>query len=390
MKRKVIVCILCVIALLTAVLAGYYIKYGSGKNGTVTAVVKTFEKSDETEGYIVKNERVINLDGGNFARYYFKNGEKVAAGSKIVSLYNNEEDGALIAEIEKIDERIKNLDGEYVNLTANDVIKVENYIDEDIDRLEKTYLKGDAASAALIKDRLVALFNIKHSNQAPAEDDKKALEQEKTALETKLSSAKNDILSPTAGIFSDKTDGFENILTFDNILNITREKFDEILKEKGTENSRACKIIDNYKWYIVCKVKSAVLSDKNTGDTVSVIMSDGETLNGKIEHIVPCEGAESIVVLSSDREYSGLSDVRKTEIKIVFDSYTGFVLPTKAFHFYDGEYGVFVKQNSRTVFKKTEVIYSDDEYTVVSKGGKTELKLYDTVITDGDLDEYYD
>lgn len=388
MKSKAIICVLCVIALITAVFTGYYIN--TDKKGTVTAVVKNFERISETEGFIVKNEQVINLDSGNFARYYFKNGDKVASGAKLVSLYNSEADGALIAEIEKIDERIKNLDGEYVNLTANDVIKVENYIDEDIDKLEKTYLEGDAASAELIKDRLVALFNIKHSNEAPAEDDKKALEQEKYALESKLSSAKNDILSPSAGIFSDKTDGLENVLTIDDLSNITEQEFDKILSENGHDNSRSCKIIDNYKWYIVCKVKSNVISDKSAGSFVSVKMLDGETVKAKIENIFPGEKNQSLIVLSSDREYSGLPDARKVKVKIIFDSYSGFVLPTKAFHFYEGEYGVFVKQNSKTVFKKTKVIYSDDEYTVVAKSADTELKLYDTVITDGDLDEYYD
>ena len=81
---------------------------------------------------------------------------------------------------------------------------------------------------------------------------------------------------------------------------------------------------------------------------------------------------------------------RYFKIKIIFESYKGFVIPTKAFHIYNGEYGVFVRKNSKKIFKKTEVIYSDDEYSVVSKSSETELKLYDAVITDGDLSEYYD
>lgn len=388
--KRIIAAVLCFILFFTVIFASVYIKRTLGAGKTVTAVVKDFEKSAETEAYVVKNETEIDLSGGSFSRFYYKNGERVSGGAKVISIYNSESDGALISEIEKLDERIKQLGSDYVNLTANDVIKVENYIDADIDKLQDVMLSGDAAEQTLLKDRLTALFNIKHTNEAPANDDKDALNAEKALLEAKLSTAKNDITAPVGGIFCDKTDGYEGLVSEEKAKSMTVSEFDEMMKAEPGENKNACKIIDNYKWYVVCKVKSSVVNEKKTGDVVSMITEDGEKLKAIIEYISDEEGAYRVVTLSSDRDYALLQDARKIKVKIIFDSFTGFVLPSKAFHAYEGEYGVFVKKNSKKIFKATDVLYSDDEYTVVGKSDKTELKLYDTVITDGDFSEYYD
>ncbi len=388
--RRIIAAVTAVILLFTACFALYYIKSSNGIGKTVTAVEKTFEKSAETEGFIVKNEKVIDLSGGEFARFYFKSGDKVSGGAKVASLYNSESDGALISEIEKIDERIKNLGSDYVNLTANDVLKVENYIDSDLDKIQSVMESGNAASETLLKDRLTALFNIKHTNSAPENDDEAALKREKQALEAKLSSAKSDILSPMGGIFSEKADGFEGLMTEEKARAVTVSEVGSLLSEKEKDVKRAAKIIDNYKWFIVCCVPEKTVSGKNEGDKVKLEMPAGEVISGVIEHISEPEDGKCALTVSSDRDFSSLADARKVKIKIIFESYKGFVIPTKAFHIYNGEYGVFVRKNSKKIFKKTEVIYSDDEYSVVSKSSETELKLYDAVITDGDLSEYYD
>lgn len=387
--KRIIAISLSVILLFTVIFAAVYVKRTLGAGKTVTAVVKAFEKSIETEAYIVKDEAMIDLSAGEFTRFYYKNGERVAGGAKLVSLYNTESDGALISEIEKIDERIKNLGSDYVSLTANDVLKVENYIDSDIDMLEGVMARGDAAGQTLIRDRLTALFNIKHTNDVPENDDKEALNAEKAELERKLSSDKNDISSPCGGIFAEKQDGYEGYISIEEARSITLPELEALMEREPDIKGNYCKVIDNYRWYLVCKVRSALVAEKGVGSSVKLIMPDGEELKAVIEHISEEEGAYKALTLSSDRDYSQLQDARVVKVKIVFDNFTGFVLPTRAFHVYDGKYGVFIKKNSKKIFKATEILYSDDEYTVAAKSDKTELKLYDTVITDGDLSEYY-
>lgn len=390
MNRRVITVFICVILLITLLFGVYYVKKSENAGHTVTAVVKEFVSSADAEGYVVKNETEIDLSGGDYTRFYHKNGERVSANAKIASIYNSEADGNLINEIEEIDNRIKNLGDEYVNLTANDVIKVENYIDDDIDKIQSSMLSGNVSASSLTADRLEALFNIKHTNQTPKEEDKTALEAEKAGLEARLSSDKRDVYSSSGGIFAEKTDGFEGLVSVEKALSVSVSEFDKATETKAENDKKSCKIVDNYKWYIMCKVASDAVCDKAAGDYVKIEMPDSAVLKGKIEYISDEENSFRIVTVSTDRQYASLADMRKADVRLIFGSYTGYVVPTEALHVYEGEYGVFVKKNSKKVFKKAEILYSNDEYTVISKSGNTEIMLYDAIIVDGDLSEYYD
>ncbi len=389
MNKKTITAVICLILLVTVGFGIYYAVVSTKNGQTVTAVVKDFVRFADAEGYVIKNEATVDLSGGSFMRFYYKNGERVAGNAKIASIYNTEADGTLINEIETLDTKIKNLGNEYVNLTANDVLKVEKYIDEDIDKIQTVMLTGNATQCSLVADRLYALLNIKHTNQSPKEEDKNALIAEKTELENKLSADKRDVFAPRAGIFAEKTDGHEGLADSSVALGMTVAQFDELAGKKTDSTERKCKIVDNYKWYIACKVPEASVADKKTSDSVKIEMPDGQILKGQVEYVSAAESGHCIVTVSTDREYASFADIRCIKVRLIFDNYTGYVVPARALHVYNGEYGVFVKKNSKTAFKKAEVLYSDDEYAVISPSGDTELELYDAVITDGDLSEYY-
>ena len=108
-----------------------------------------------------------------------------------------------------------------------------------------------------------------------------------------------------------------------------------------------------------------------------------------VEYISNPEEGECIITISSDRDFFNIGSVIKLNVNIVFNRYKGYVIPSEAFHMYKDEYGVFVESGNRLSFKETEVIYSDEEQTVVKPSGRTELKLYDNVLVEGDLSEFY-
>lgn len=388
MKNKVVLSILAIF-LGTLILVGSFVflNYNSDKNVIVT--VKTVSESFETTGYLVKNETVIDLSGGAFVRFYVDEGERISARSNIASVYDSESDGNILSEIYTIDEKIKSLRDEYVSLTRNDVVKIETYIDSDIDSLQSQNYNGNLSESLLIGGRLNTLFNIKHSGKAGGDDEEKALMKERAALEARLSSAKYDIKADDSGIFVGKTDGYEGIVDFSRAKEISVSEFDALTNQKQEENTKQCKIVDNYSWLIMCKVPSDYMVKANVGKKVKMITDSGEDISGRIEYISVPEDGECVLTLSSDRDFSGIGRERFVELKIVFSEYSGYVIPSKAFHLYENKYGVFVERGNSLVFKETEVIYSDEEYAVVNPGGRTEVKLYDNVLIEGDLSEFY-
>ncbi|MDO5478089.1 MAG: HlyD family efflux transporter periplasmic adaptor subunit [Clostridia bacterium] len=389
MKRKVFLSVIIMI-LVTAIFAGTYLYVNLGSDKYVTVTVQTMADSETVTGYIVKNEEVIDLSGGKFVRFYCEDGDKVSAKSYVASVYNSEEDGNILSEIDAIDEKLENLSDEYVSLTMNDVLKIESYIDSDIDKYFDAVYSGDASEAALTTGRLTTLFNIKHSGKSSNENAERELLRERNALEAKLSSAKSDITTPMGGIFVSKTDGFEGIVDFEKAKEITVGEFDEVMKLKASETQSECKVVDNYRWLFMCKISSDYATLTGISGKVEIITDMGENISGTVEYISQPEEGECIITISSDRDFSGIGKSRKTEATLTFNEYTGYVIPTEAFHLYENKYVVFVESGNWLKFKATEVLYSDDEYTVVNPSGKTELKLYDNVLVEGDLSDLYD
>ncbi len=389
MKKKVFIAV-SLIFLLTILLAGRYVYdviYGAK---TIIATVKTIENSEETLAYIVKNETVISLSDSSFYRLYLKEGDKVSANEKIASLYSSEDDGLLISEIENIEEKIENLSSEYMDYTPNDIVKIEKYIDETIDSLSETSYKGELSEGSILKGRLDTLFNLKYKSSNSAKEEKEALIKKKTELEANLSRGRKDLYSPITGIFSENTDGLEAHLSPDEAMKLTVDEFSKVIEEKGEASDRECKIVDNSLFYISSKVSSSSVVGRKKGDKVKIVFPKKETIQGRIEYISEPADDFCIITISSDRFYENLGSERKTDVKIIFETHEGFVIPNSALHFYEGEYGVFVLKHDKTYFKKARVIYSDDKISVIAEGEGTDLQLYDKVVTDGDLSQYYD
>lgn len=388
-KKKVFIAVSSII-FLTILLAGRYVYdviYGAK---TIIATVKTIENSEETTAYIVKNETVISLSDSSFYRLYLREGDKVSSNEKIASLYSSEDDGLLILEIENIEEKIENLSSEYMDYTSNDIVKVENYIDQTIDSLSEPFYEGKLSESSILKGRLDTLFNLKYKSSNSAKEEKEALIKKKTELEANLSRGRKDVYSPVAGIFSEKTDGLEAHLSFDEAMKLTVDEFDKVIEKKGEESDRNCKIVDNSLWYISAKISASSVVGREIGDRVKIVFPEKKKIEGKIEYISEPSDDFCVITISSDRFYENLGSERKTVVKIIFETHEGFVIPNSALHFYDGDYGVFVMKHDKTYFKKAQVIYSDNKYSVIKEGEGTELKLYDKVVTDGDLSQYYD
>lgn len=388
MKRNVLLGVLLIL-IITVIFAGSYLYLDRKSGKRVIATVQTLTDSVEATGYIVKNESVINLSGGNFVRFYADEGMKVSGKSYIASVYDNESDGNILAEIDAINEKIKGLSDEYVNLTMNDIIKIENYIDRDVDEYHTAIYEGDLAKSSLIKGRLETLFNIKHSGKNNSVITEEELIKERKALEAKLSSEKHDIASTMGGIFSKTTDGLEGVVDFERALSMSVSEFDELMEKETEGNKDECKIVDNYNWLLMCKVPSDYALVTAIGKGVEMTTDKGEIISGTVEYISNPEEGECIITISSDRDFFNIGSVRKLNVNIVFNRYKGYVIPSEAFHMYKDEYGVFVESGNRLSFKETEIIYSDEEQTVVKPSGRTELKLYDNVLVEGDLSEFY-
>ena len=74
---------------------------------------------------------------------------------------------------------------------------------------------------------------------------------------------------------------------------------------------------------------------------------------------------------------------RFMNVTVVKESYTGLEIPISAIRVKNGKTGVYVKADSTTKFRETEIIYKDDKIAIVKLEttaiGSNSLLLYDEV-----------
>ncbi len=387
--RKLVLPLVLLIIAATVIFAGVYIWREVNPRKNMTVTVQTMTDSVSTIAYIVKNEAVVDLSGGEYVRYYCEEGDRVASNSRIAMVYDAGEDGRILEEIDALNEKISLFDNGYANLSLRDAGKIEKFIDSYSEEYFEAVKGGRISEARLAKENIVNLMNIKHSGTNLSESEERKLKKEKEALETKLSSGRSPVKSPIGGVFSADIDGYEGLVSFDKAKSITVSEFDSVMEKEISQEGKKCKVVDNYNWLLMCKVPTDYGAKTQVGKKTEIVTDSGEHIDGTVVYISEPDNGNCIITISSNKDFSSIGNVRKAEVTVTFNKYTGYIIPSEAVHIYQDKEGVFVKSGNKLKFKETEIIYRNSNHTVIKPSEKTELKTYDVVVVEGDLSEFY-
>ena len=78
--------------------------------------------------------------------------------------------------------------------------------------------------------------------------------------------------------------------------------------------------------------------------------------------------------------------IRKDSCKMILQSYSGFKVSSEALRVNNGETGVYVLSGQRIIFKPVEILYSTEDFSVITSKNKTGskiLKAKDEVVIGG-------
>ena len=80
-----------------------------------------------------------------------------------------------------------------------------------------------------------------------------------------------------------------------------------------------------------------------------------------------------------------VSDIRIEDVQIITGEYSGYKISNSAIRTVDGVKGVYVVRGNLLGFRKINVLYSTDTFTIVNnpEGESDYIKLYDKVVTEG-------
>lgn len=375
---------------------------------TTLAYQYTDDDSAEVNGLIVREELILPAQSG-ILDLRFSEGEKVGAGQAVAYLYQSTEALERKHTIQALRLEAGQLEYAMTQTDAGGNAKLDDTV-----ITQMTALRADAARqdfTQLEDDVLELKSTVLKREYTYGDGDglaalQEQLDQIRSQLRTLRSQASQDTRTVTAsasGTFSALVDGYETLITPDNMASFTPSSLTDLLSQTVSENSAALgKLITSNRWYFAAVLSEADAQRLTEGRQTLVRFSRDFSADVPmtVESIGPAENGQVLVVLSSTHYLSQTTLLRKQTVEIIFESSSGIRVPKKALHVVmetvtDEEtgaerqvqvYGVYVVIGARAEFKPVEIVSQSGDFYVVTSvsSDKTALRPGNEIIIAAD------
>lgn len=383
-----------IILLLFTVVFIFHQIYSSLFKPIVTQSADYYEHTDgvEISAYIIRNEKIVTSDTDNVLHFIVEDGSRVAKNGTIAHIYNNKNASVTVTQIENIKSQIADIEElqAYNDQKAADLDLVTGKVADSVNNLIYSAAHGSFQNISEpLKNYLLSINRQQMitGEQTDFSEQINSLNNQLSALSGTLPSAVGKITAEESGYFISAVDGYEEILSSENLDNITPEFLKDI--KKGKKNNQSIgKIVSDYEWYIAAKVSLNDSLKYKIGDrlTISTSLKSAPTLSVTVKKINISDSNDSAVVIYSCQQMnSEIAAMRTGSMTVVNSTYKGLKLPKKALRVVNSKTGVYVLSGITLEFVNVNVIYSNDDFIICEQQTSNEkvLRLYDEVVVKG-------
>lgn len=404
------------IILLVAVAVVTYIVKSASSIQTEDAVYMQVTDYIDTTGYVVRDENYILSTREGIVAYDVDDGEKINQGGVVGSVFQTEKDALNHKKIRELDDSIENF--ERLNQTNVNVQigldSVNNQLDsrllqfqEDLNNHSFKAMDTNVSELLyLINQKLILTGKVDNFNTEILE-----LQNEKSKIEAETAESLYTITSEYSGYFVSTCDGYENILSYDDIENVTLDDYNSVGTAANVPDYAIGKVINSLNWYVVCPVTADQAFSLLNGSS-NVTMKMPYAFSGDIPAKVvkvnqKDDKSDGVVILQCSYMDEDLSKIRAETVQIGLNTYEGIRVSKDALHndyvtyTYEDEngntvedkklvQGVYVKYGSKLIFKQISIAYAGNDFVIcdpspeegVLYNGKT-VELYDQIVVSG-------
>lgn len=383
---------------------------------TENAVQVTVNDTIHSNGFIIRDETVIENSSSGVLSYSLSDGEAVKSSGEIAKIYSTDSDAAAQSKADILEEKVNSLKN-LQNVNAGNTTGIDtinNDINNSIVSFYNLVNNNDITKIGSNINSLITSINRQQVFTGKADN----FDAEIAELESQISTLRNTsgksigtISAPKAGYFSAHCDGYENSIKFTDIDKIKLNDLENI-KSSDISSSVAGKVVNDVEWYIACKVTADEATELNLWDgdaTVLFSNASSETIPASVERVYQeTKDSDGLLILKCNYMNSELIDTRNEPIEIGLGTYSGLRISKKAIHDdivtktttdENGNkhteekkvQGVYVLYGSEMNFKQISILYAEDDYVIcdtnpdsdVLFNGET-VSLYDKVIVEGE------
>lgn len=345
-----------------------------GEIETAPALVSSAEITYEAVGYFFRDETPVYSKYVGAVDYAFRDGEKVAAGERLLVAYEDPESSYVTEKLKEIDERIMLLERSKISehVSVSFAKALENDIRISLADLRSSLAEGDFGSVVSESNELLVLLNKKDlvfSSQSGFDALISELEAERSLLVRSLSGANEKVYAAFTGYFYSDSDGLEGVFNTKALEDITPSGLDA-MKQSATQSGKNAvgKLASSRKWYLVVETKSADLKNFTSDALFDVEFADsGKTTLSMLLEKTVTEGERALLVFSSERLPEELDMLRKHNVSVKIKEYKGLRVPVSAIRYVDGYEGVFATFGNTVLFRVVDIVGIAYGYAYVSE-----------------------
>lgn len=385
---KLLMAAVCVAVLAYFGLQGY--RYLDAPYTTVLAYAYQEEESATVSGWVIREEQVLPDDTTGLLRLSRTEGEKVAKGGKLATVYADEASLQRQSDLDALQTRIDQL--RYARdaaLSSEAGLKLDNQILRQILDFRSDVAAdqlSDADSHISQLRSLVLKRDYTYTDSGDLDAALQDLESRLSALKSQSAATTRTVTAPVSGVWSAVTDGYESVLTPAVLDTLTPDTINRM--EATGETSQLGRLITGDTWYYAASMDAADAQRLTVGKTVTLrfVKGSARDLQVKVRSISAEEGGRVVAVFSSRQYLSELTLLRRQSADVITDSIGGIRVPSNALRVTeDGAAGVYCVVGMNARFKPVEVIYTDESgYALVkpleTESGKTVLRVGDEVL----------
>jgi hypothetical protein len=187
----------------------------------------------------------------------------------------------------------------------------------------------------------------------------------------------DSIRSSESGMIINHLDNFENKFSLDNIDNINEKEIEQVIEKQ--KQLPGIKVLNNSDWYIYALVGKTEGFKK--GQSYKAMLGN-RYYSVDISKVV--NKSDNIFLLMKLKNDLNTTNLQRGLTGFIIKSRNkGFVLPKSAIVVYNGNQGVFVKNNDYAEFRKIKIMHENNDVFWVEPdtSSKKRLQQYDQVIS---------
>lgn len=368
--------------------------------GTQTVYEQTVLETVDAEMFVIRNEVLLATNSTGVTVPIADNAERVSKGSSIAAIFPSEAAAENFVKVRSLTSKLETyqkIDNQ-LRLAEVDMDKLTAEINSEFESILDSAYENDYSNLAEHKLSFSEKLSRKQISLDVAVDCKTKiaeLQNEISALNS-ASTPTEIITADASGYYVSREDGYENIITADEIDSLTPEMLEEAFKSKKKEPAAGSigKVIDGYNWFIATIIDSADATKFKVGKSVKLILDDStnDYITTYVHSVNNFDGNKSMLVFRCNLMNEKLAELRKVEGKIIVKEFTGLKVSRDAVRLDEnGNSGVYIRRGNIVNFRSLNIIYSEDEFVIASKPSEesgikleyTHLKLYDEVIISG-------